>query len=166
MPKNRRRARLLAVVLALVVVPAIAGPVQAKQHEPVIVDIITCMYTGGEVAVEAGSPLVLNAGWAALDIPHIIWFRLSARTMLSIDGHRVPHPDRYWERPQKSYPFPDLPWAQYWNYPYHALRSGHSVTVAYDWYLRFPVSDGVDTYPRGPVNAQLGASPTCIVTAS
>jgi len=154
------------VVLALLVFPVVSGSAQAhKKADPVFVDIITCLYVGGEITVDAGKPLMLDAGWAGLTPRHLAWFLLSARTVASIDGHPIRHAWSYWGKFEKSYPFPDLPWVTHWDYPHKALKAGQSFTIAYDWYLRFPVSDGVDWYPRGMVNAQLGALPSCTVTA-
>ena len=164
MRAKRPRVRLLAVVASVSMVLVSAGPIHAAQPT-VKVDLITCIFTTGETTVDAGVPFLLDAGWAALTPLHEAWFLLSQRTVASIDGVPIQHPNRYWRLPQKTYPFPDLPWTMQWDYPMQALASGQDITVAYDWVLRFPVSDGVDTYPRGPVNAPLGALPECVITA-
>jgi hypothetical protein len=157
------RVRQLAVVVSLAVLLTAAGPAQAKNPPPVKVDLLSCLF-GVETFVEPGQPFVLDLGWAALTIPHEILFLLSARTVASIDGTPIQHANRYWRLPQKTYPFPDLPWNMAWNYPVGPLSSGESITVAYEWILRFPISDGVDTYPRGPVLEPFGAMP-CTITA-
>ena len=115
--------------------------------------------------VKAGVPLVLDAGWAALTLRHQLVFFVSQKTVASINGVRIRDANRYWKLPRRTYPFPDLPWLMSWDYPVKALAAGRSITVAYDWVLRFAISDGVDTYPKGPVLGQLGALPTCTITA-
>jgi hypothetical protein len=158
------RVRLLAVTLSLSALFAAAGPAQAVSP-PVKVDIVGCVFSGGEATVDAGVPLLLDAGWAALTPFHELAFFVSQRTVASINGVPIRNPNRFWRLPQKSYPFPDLPWLMSWDYPVKPLAPGQSITVGYDWNLRFQVSDGVDTYPSGPVLGPLGAAPSCVVTA-
>ena len=161
------RVRLIGIVtaLSLVATLAVVGPAQASQPPRVTVNVVDCMGGSGTVEVAAGAPLLLEAGWAALTPLHELEFFISQRTVASINGAPIRLASLYWRPPQKTYPFPDLPWNMSWDYPVHALKHGQSITVAYEWYLRFPVSDGVDTYPSGPVLAPFGYLPSCTITA-
>ena len=158
------RLRLLAVFLALSAMLAAVGPAQAAGPRPVRIDLLDCLFTGA-ATVPARTPIVLTIGWSALTLRLEAQFLHSQRTEASINGVPIRHPDRYWQDPQKTYPFPDLPWLMSWDYPVKALKPGHSITAAYEWFLRVPVTDGVDTYPRGPVLGPFGAFPSCVITA-
>jgi hypothetical protein len=158
------RVRLLAVVLSVSALLAAAGPAQAVKPPPVKVDLLGCLFNGA-ATVDADTPFLLDLGWAASTLLHEVEFFLSQRTVASINGVPIQHPNRYWRLPQRTFPFPDLPWNMPWDYPVKAMAHGQQITVAYEWILRFPVSDGVDLYPRGPVLAPIGAFPRCVITA-
>jgi len=163
--RAKRPVRLTAIVLSMSALLMAAAPVAGANPAPIKVNVVDCVFDGGATTVQAGQPFLLDAGWAALTLRHEALFFLSQRTVASINGVPIRHADWYWHFPQKTYPFPDLPWNMSWDYPVKALAAGHSITVGYEWFLRFKVSDGVDTYPRGPVLAPLGATPTCVITA-
>ena len=159
-----RRARLLAALISLSAVLAAVGPAQAVRPQ-VKVNIVDCVFAGGETTVDAGVPFLLDAGWSALTPFHELAFFVSQRTVASINGVAIRNANRYWRLPQKNSPFSDVPWLMSWDYPVKALAAGQSITVGYEWILRFQITDGVDIYPRGPVLGPLGAVPSCVITA-
>jgi hypothetical protein len=166
MRTNHPRVRLLAVVLSLSALIAAAGPAQASSPPPVKVNVVDCIFGGGTATVDAGVPFLLDAGWTGTSFWHEVEFLLSQRTVAAIDGVAIKHANLYWGFPKKSDLYPPFTWLVFWDYPVKGLAHEHSITVTYDWNLRFPVFDGVDHYAAGPVLEPFGFGTTCVITAN
>jgi hypothetical protein len=166
MRTNHPRARLLGVVLSLSALLAAVGPAQASSPPPVKVNVVDCIFSGGTATVDPGTPFLLDAGWTGTTLFREIVFLISQRTVATIDGVPIRHPNLYWGLPFKTDLYPPFSWVVFWDYPVKGLAHGHSMTVVFDWNLRFPVFDGIFLSPAGPVLEPFGFGTTCVITAS
>ncbi len=154
------RTRALALVLAVSSLFAGTGQALAADPTPTKVDLLGCL-EDGQATVDAGTPFVLDIFWGATTWRKEIKFLLGQRASAWIDGVAIPHPNWYWGMPQKTHPWPDLAWSVAWDYPVDAMVADQSMTVSYKLRLRFPLSDGVDHYPRGVLLERT----SCTITA-
>jgi hypothetical protein len=164
----RLMKRLLAVLVAVSALAAV-GVSPSSASSPTVIRFFGCVYLhGGSVSVPAGTPVVLQAGWAAKTRGLIEDFLHTVTTTAALNGDPVTNADSLWTSPD---PTTDAPYWSTWQfYPGGTLAAGQSVTLTLDWTVSHPYWDGVTLNPDGShaVTAAggsvTGGPVTCTVT--
>lgn len=153
---RRRRIRPLAVVLALAAILGSTSQALASSpsHVRIDVNVVACDQAvgggSGTVEVPRGTAFNIAWDWEAFTLAQEAAFLHSAKVAAAIDGNSIARAGRYWTRPYYVADA-EYPWFMFWKYPHRGLHTGQSITFTVTPSLRFPVFDGTDWYPRGPI---------------
>lgn len=153
--------RIGIAMLLFALVLCVAIPLASADNDPVV---ITPYIGGPDYHVEAGTEVVIRAGWGACTRGLAEAFRHQALVSMEIQRDGAPFlvvepPSReYWRDPQPIDGNYDAcvmntrnGWTTQWLYSLGALDAG-SYAVHFHWYLEHPMPDGGDHDGDGRVD--------------
>ena len=156
---GRGRMRLFAgaALVAMLAVPALAGPTLAAKDWTWAsnIDVFQCVRSGGDGWPLQAGPISATEFWGTKTQGQAQQWINSSKLTVAFNGVPVANPESYFQPPQGS---KAGGWLALWAYDTGVtLKAGESITMYFKHVLTSTVYDGYATYPAGTF-----AETTCV----